>query len=508
MGKNVTIYKGLRQPLATLILPLFLTFPNFAFPQTEPSELLEDVIASPIAIGSFLERVEGEAPALEGGGVFSFSDEGKVYSLIFKPNYVDNLTNGKRFGLLPSDVMKIMEVSESEVQLLNRELTLEEDPYFKSGMRLAKKDFPSFYWGNETPILTSKPPLMASRKLEDNSLESMGPVGEVAPEIEETGDVDLPEVDPKSQVFKDIPKRTVWIKDQTLWQKHSSLLLGRLKAMNIGQIFIEVAVSETENFPAQSFKLETFVKIANEADIAVWASVNGNGQTDETLKPNWVKFLKTIENYNASVGESAKIKRVQLEVKPHLIQNFSLVDFTWQANFLIFIKDLNENSTNFELFMSLPNWVPGFEGGGYLSERLPEYIDGLTIWSFRKNRLEINQLITPFLNWGERHNKPILVGVDAGNSQPNIRRTYTKANQGRILLNPVSGKYYLMFLKRNLALLNKDMYNLSALKDFPIGDASFDGDLSNLFILLPVLERDMSFFQTFSGIAISGLPDF
>lgn len=444
----------------------------------------DEVIEIPVPQGALFDRVAGDVKTLEGERVFTFENsEGGQYSLIVRPDYGEQRVSSRKFLFLPGDVEKIIKVSESDVPFLSRSITLEEDLKNTSGFRLTKMDFPSFYWGMETP------------QIEDNEIV----------EVSETSDA---EPEPIANNFNERLQKSTWIKDKFLWQKHSSLLLNRLKGLGIGQIYIDIELEENEIFPRNSIQLEKFIRNAKSNDIEVSVSLNKGAAG----KDNWHRSLKrsliAIQNFNGSVPDSSKITSTLVDIKPHLINGFSLTNSNWQPDFLTFISELKGLAGSSTLYISIPSWFPGFEDDAFLSERLPEFIDGVLVWSFRKNRLEVNNTINPFLNWGERHNKSIKLGLDAGDLATEKRWKYIKSASGRLVLTPIEGEHYLILLNKNVSMQNKDIYTLAQFKSFPLKMLSFKNDFSNLSALISQLEMDIAYFLTFDGIAINGLPDF
>ena len=458
----------------------------------------------PKPIGTVLERVEGHISSLNDARVFTFGDGNDKYSLIFKSGFETDNGSLKFFNFLPNIIESIIKIPENEIAFLSDSITLEEDFTLKDGFRITKMNFPSSYWGVDEPRFIKKTITAFVNKEEGDGL--VGVTQPSAP-LEIDGSVQEENIPPKS-IERDTPKRAVWIKNSDLWQKHHKLLLDRLEGMGVDKLFLEIEVGKLEVFPNKSVEMEMFNKSAHAKGFKVWASFKHYNVTKNNWQKIWSFQAKAVQNFNNFVGVSSKFDGIQFDIKPHLIDDFDLVNVSWQMGFLKSISDLESILENLKIYLSIPNWFPGFTEGELLSEKLPQYIEGLTIIDFRTERFDINRTATPFLNWGERHNKEILVGLETGEPQFEKRRSYIKSLNGRILLTSMKGDYYLLFLNKNITIPQSDLYSLAQFKVVSNKAGSFFGSLNTLFEILPILESDMAYFLTFQGIALNNLPGF
>ncbi len=124
---------------------------------------------------------------------------------------------------------------------------------------------------------------------------------------------------------------------------------------------------------------------------------------------------------------------------------------------------------------------------------------------YRTDPLSITEAALPFLEWGNRHGKPVVIALETVRQAPEIRRYYGRAATGELLALDLGERSVLMLLARPVRLDGALVYERRDSIPVNFDGVSFNGKETRLEELAPQLERRFGAWQSFAGLAIHGL---
>lgn len=298
-------------------------------------------------------------------------------------------------------------------------------------------------------------------------------------------------------------KLSTWLWDPKLWQNENrTLLWSQLAEAYINRIYISVPIDPAAQKPVCLETLKAFVREAKKRELSVWAVDGDPRAVLNQERQAFAERAAIYKRYNQAVPLEERLDGVQYDIEPYLIPGFDLNPTVGYQAYVETIA-LIHSQLGMPLEVVLPFWFAHGRStrDGFL-EALAPLIDSVVVMDYRTRPEQIKQLGEPFLNWGERFDKPIQIALEAGTLLDEQHLIYRPAQTGEV--------WQLMLNKEPvLVLLNKPAINpfgmsfaYSHQAVVPSSNLTFNQDVLGLVRLLPELQSHFSAWPHYQGLAL------
>ncbi|WP_314445066.1 hypothetical protein [Massilia timonae] len=297
--------------------------------------------------------------------------------------------------------------------------------------------------------------------------------------------------------------RATWAWSPNAWRERADAMLDWAAEQGMGELFINVPVRA--GTVAEPQALAAFVRQADSRGIAVTAFEDGPDLILPTARADAVGRMRAYAAYNAQAGARARLKGVQFDVQPQLLDPDKLPKAARDNHYLDLLAALRGAAGTMRLEAVAP---AAWSGEDALLRGLARHVDALTVRTYRTDPDEIRRHAAPFLDWGVQHGKRVRIALEAGPAGAGVERQYRRlgpGTRGDLLMFDLDGQKVLMLLKVPAAQDEAQAYALAGRRDIAGSATTFHFDKPALMRLLPQLERGFGAWKSFGGMAVHAL---
>jgi hypothetical protein len=296
--------------------------------------------------------------------------------------------------------------------------------------------------------------------------------------------------------------RAAWIWERTAWLDEGDALLAWAQREKMKELFIVVPLDGAKvRHPA---KLAAFVRRAGRAGIAVTPVEGDPHMVLPSQRGATVARVRAYAAYDRAARPDEKLHALQFDVEPYLLDDAVLDAQSRDREYLAMARALHAAAEGIPLEFVVPFW---WDDKRELLDQLARVSEGLAVMDYRTDVDQIVRFAAPFLDWGTRHGKRVRIALEAGPVAPEVQRRYVRASPGEagtLLLAQAGGAQTLVLLRQPVQQAAGTLYRLSGERALDGSATSFHGKRDALRALLPALERDLSAWPGFGGIALHG----
>ena len=297
--------------------------------------------------------------------------------------------------------------------------------------------------------------------------------------------------------------RATWAWSPNAWRERADAMLDWAAEQGMGELFINVPVRA--GTVAEPQALAAFVRQADSRGIAVTAFEDGPDLILPPARADAVGRMRAYAAYNAQAGARARLKGVQFDVQPQLLDPDKLPKAARDNHYLDLLAALRGAAGTMRLEAVAP---AAWSGEDALLRGLARHVDALTVRTYRTDPDEIRRHAAPFLDWGAQHGKRVRIALEAGPAGAGVERQYRRLGpgaRGDLLMFDLDGQKVLMLLKVPAAQDEAQAYALAGRRDIAGSATTFHFDQPALMRLLPQLERGFGAWKSFGGMAVHAL---
>lgn len=297
--------------------------------------------------------------------------------------------------------------------------------------------------------------------------------------------------------------RATWAWSPNAWRERADAMLDWAAEQGMGELFINVPVRAGTVAAPQA--LAAFVRQADSRGIAVTAFEDGPDLILPTARADAVARMRAYAAYNAQAGARERLKGVQFDVQPQLLDPDRLPKAARDGHYLDLLAALREAAGKMRLEAVAP---AAWSGEDALLRGLAPHVDALTVRNYRTDPDEIRRHAAPFLDWGVQHGKRVRVALEAGPAGAGVERQYRRlapGARGDLLMFDLDGQKVLMLLKVPAAQDEAQAYALAGGREIAGSATTFHFDKPALMRLLPRLEHGFGAWKSFGGMAVHAL---
>jgi hypothetical protein len=296
--------------------------------------------------------------------------------------------------------------------------------------------------------------------------------------------------------------RATWIWERTAWRDDADALLAWAAREAIGELFVTVPLDGAR--VREPARLAAFVRRAGRAGIAVTAVEGDPHMALPAQRRATADRARAYAAYNRAAAPEERLRAMQFDVEPYLLDDSVLDPALREREYLAMAQALHAAAGGMPLEFVVPFWWWDKEA---LLAGLAAASDGLAVMDYRTDPDDIVRFAAPFLDWGTRHGKRVQIALEAGRVAPELQRRYVRADAGEagsLLLARAGEASVLVLLRQPVTSAAASLYRLSGERTLDGSATSFHGDRDRLRALLPRLERDLSAWTSFGGLALHG----
>jgi hypothetical protein len=297
--------------------------------------------------------------------------------------------------------------------------------------------------------------------------------------------------------------RATWAWSPNAWRERADAMLDWAAEQGMGELFINVPARA--GTVAEPQALAAFVRQAHSRGIAVTAFEDGPDLILPTARADAVARMRAYAAYNAQADAKERLKGVQFDVQPQLLDPDKLPKAARDGHYLDLLAALREAAGKMRLEAVAP---AAWSGEDALLRGLARQVDALTVRNYRTDPDEIRRHAAPFLDWGVTHGKRVRIALEAGPAGAGVERQYRRlapGAKGDLLMFDLDGQKVLMLLKVPAAQDEAQAYALAGRRDIAGSATTFHFDKPALMRLLPRLEQSFGAWKSFGGMAVHAL---
>lgn len=291
--------------------------------------------------------------------------------------------------------------------------------------------------------------------------------------------------------------RSAWVWDARAWAQRPQDVFAHARRHALTTLFVSVPVSEGRVADPQA--LSAFIEQAGARGLSVW-SVDGDAQMvlPREHAPSAAR-VRAYAEYNRGVEPAARLQGAQFDVEHYLLPGYELDAASWDRRYLELARALHDAANGLPLEFVMPFWWAGKQA---LLRELAPIASGITIMDYRTRREEILALAQPFLDWGVNHGRRVRIALEAGPVAAERQRRFARAGSGELWLLNFEQAPLLLLLDEARPNPHGRAFREVSTRVLDGSATSFHGDPERLLRMLPGLERDLSAWSSFGGIAL------
>lgn len=197
--------------------------------------------------------------------------------------------------------------------------------------------------------------------------------------------------------------RGIWLWDRRKIAGAESAIIRELASRGVNRVYLQIGDRPEE--------LSSFLLTARRSGIAVYAL---DGSPDYVNAPDvLIKRLRNVLSYNHGHPE-APFAGFQIDVEPYLLKDFNLNRNAYAARFVALLRSLRTLAADtLPLSVVIPFWFDQVPAGNRsLAQSTVAEADEVVAMAYRTTTDAIVSCAATTLAWGERLNKPVMLGIE------------------------------------------------------------------------------------------------
>lgn len=301
--------------------------------------------------------------------------------------------------------------------------------------------------------------------------------------------------------------RSTWAWSPNAWRERAGQMLDWAAERKIAEVFINVPVHAGQ--VSEPAALAAFVRQADARGIAVIAFEDDPKLLLPASRADALARMRAYAAYNGKAEAPARLKAIQLDLQPQLLEDDVLPEAARDARYLEVAAALRQAAGRLSLDFVVP---AAWQGKDDVLRGLARHADSLTVRNYRTDPEQIVRYAAPFLAWGVEHGKKVRIALEAGPAGAGAEREYRRMAQGTkgdLLLFEIGGQKVLVLLtvpgSQKGEQVQATPYTLADTRDIAGPATTFHADKAALMRLLPRLEHRLGAWKSFGGIALHEL---
>lgn len=347
----------------------------------------------------------------------------------------------------------------------------------------------------------------ASVALQGNERDQRFRVSEVIlPEPNGTSskDTDKPPVFGR-QIRSQAPTRSAWLWSPALWIETPDRIFDIQTKFGINRIYISVPVAQGK--VRHPDELRQFLQNAHARGLQVWVVL---GDPQALLSEGAEQFRSASAAYasfNHDIPGAERLDGLQLDIEAYLLPGYWQDAAAWLSKYSLIVTSIHKAAAGLPLDIVLPFWfTPGTSPVDSMLDNVKDSIDRVTVMDYRTDQTQIKLIATRFLAWGKRNGKSVDIALETLPMEQEDRRHYRAATAGELWRLQLGGNTVLLLVNEaRQPDPGITSYRYTHNRTIDGTDISFYKDKERFQALLAPLEKELSAWPSFSGIAIHGL---
>ncbi|MBI4028669.1 MAG: hypothetical protein HY360_27065 [Verrucomicrobia bacterium] len=303
-----------------------------------------------------------------------------------------------------------------------------------------------------------------------------------------------------------LPARSAWRWQPELWKKSPALFLERLQKHAVKTVYVTIPVQMETGIVSDPQAVQDFIDMASAQGIRVWAVDGDPRAVLPSERPKFVRRAQAYAAYNREAKPSQRISGIQCDIEPYILAGYELDHKGWNSAYVKTISALKAGVPDMPLEAALPFWFAQEKTReDRLLEDLAGCVDGVVVMDYRTGPEEIRQFARPFLEWGQRRDCKVKIGLEGGPLGDEQRRHYQPAATGDLWLLPLGQYHAMVQLKHRLSNPRAKVFAHSNDSMFRASVLTFHDNPEKMRALLPSLEEFFQSWPCFDGMALHGL---
>ncbi|KOS62573.1 amidase [Lysinibacillus sp. FJAT-14222] len=223
----------------------------------------------------------------------------------------------------------------------------------------------------------------------------------------------------------DMQDKATWLWDTTKIVEDESGVLSFLESKHVNKLYLQI-----NNDIASSY-YKSFIDQASAKGIKVyaldgaasWVSAEGYQMQDQLF--DW------LHTYNENAAATEQFSGVHLDVEPYLNSGWSSNQVKTIESYQALLTRAKENTDQLQLPLEvdMPFWFDEIKynnqfGQGLLAEWVIDQVESVSIMAYRDAAKDIIKIVEHEINYAQKVNKSIVIGVETGASDEGQNITF------------------------------------------------------------------------------------
>ncbi len=234
--------------------------------------------------------------------------------------------------------------------------------------------------------------------------------------------------------------RALWVWNPLAWRDDGAGLLGHVRASGGRELFISVPLADEKCLGAacrvaDPEPLAGFLAQAAQSGIAVWVVAGDPRAVLPEEREAWRGRASAYARFNAGQADRARLAGIQYDIEAYLVPGYQQSPEAWNQRYLDLLQDLRGVGGDLAVDLVVPWWFgQGGNSPPQLLEALAPLADRLTVMDYRTDAGQIVQSALPFLEWAQRWQRDVRIGLESGPLPDQEWRRYARAPRGELWL--------------------------------------------------------------------------
>jgi hypothetical protein len=304
----------------------------------------------------------------------------------------------------------------------------------------------------------------------------------------------------------------LWVWNPLAWQNPDGGLIAHLQVAAARQVFITVPLVNEDCAAigcavAQPARLVAFLRQAAQVGIQVWVVAGDPRAVLPGERAQWLARARAYAAFNRLQPADARLAGVQYDIEPYILAGYALAPDDWNRQYLDLLQQLREAGAGLSMDVVLPWWFAQTgQPSAPLLEKLAPLVDRLTIMDYRTDPALVVQAAWPYLEWGQRHRRTVLIALESGPLPDVEARRYAPAGRGELWLTRIGGRTaYVLFDQPVKMKVGERAFAHSGAHLVPARWTTFFAHGDDLMGTVSRLQQAFASTRAFAGVALHGL---
>jgi hypothetical protein len=294
-----------------------------------------------------------------------------------------------------------------------------------------------------------------------------------------------------------------WIWAAKQWQTSPRALIDWAKERQLNRLYLQLQISDNQ-LQAQP-QLRQLMTLAKAEGIALYIVEGDPAMVSSDGLANALRRAAVIKAF-CTPGESDCFAGVQYDIEPYILSEYAYQrGLIWQR-WSQAIAELHRFWQQ-PIEVAVPFWMIASRDGKKAIEAVKPAVSNYAVMAYRTSAPEIESISRPWLIWGDKNDKGIIIALENGILSDEIHQTYLPSTTAEGILEKIN------FDSVDVVILNKtpvkgrrgvnQLYDYRNQVLIPATNISFMGDEAGLFEQKKRLNFNRH--RSFKGFAMHGL---